>query len=137
MREIKFRCWDTKTKKMLGAVNPFTDVTTTGGCSEGCCSETPAWITDKGNIERPFDDDQYIWEQFTGLKDKNGKDIYEGDILDTSKIGLRPLVVFWEKLAGGGWYPFSHNHVNPADCIVIGSINENPELASSDQVYWR
>lgn len=72
--------------------------------------------------------------QFTGLIDKNGKEIYEGDILiiETGK----PMVVGWSDkfvsfvLNREGW-AFSHwfgESCNPEDCEVIGNIYDNPEL---------
>ena len=62
MREIKFRVWDRKGKYMKTtkqAVNT---------------------ILQKVLLESP-DKDDYILMQYTGLKDKNGKEIYEGDIV--------------------------------------------------------
>jgi uncharacterized phage protein (TIGR01671 family) len=73
--------------------------------------------------------------QFTGLHDKNGKEIYEGDIVKTKDDTLK---VFWNsstasfdvEFSGGDceplvpfygeWYPDQHE--------VIGNIHENPEL---------
>lgn len=72
--------------------------------------------------------------QFTGLKDKNNKEIFEGDILKTSTD--KPMIVGWsDKFASfvlnrDGWV-FSHwfgESCNPEDCEVIGNKYENPEL---------
>lgn len=81
----------------------------------------------------------YDVEQFTGLVDKNGKDIYTGDILETDLS--RPYLVVEYK--GGGFLYQCHDsgrdyydYMSPSDeprekdkyCAVIGNIHQNPEL---------
>lgn len=76
--------------------------------------------------------------QFTGLHDKNGKEIYEGDIVylyHESYDEPHKQVVEWHK-NGGGYYAeddFGYDYLPPLseddfELEIIGNIYENPEL---------
>lgn len=72
MREIKFRSWDTKNKEMLETVTPGQMMSMVSSISALC-----------GNTASEYDFDmRLIYMQYTGLHDKNGKEIYEGDIFE-------------------------------------------------------
>lgn len=96
-------------------------------------------ITDKHNIIwNPQDDspqvcpiDENTVGQFTGLKDKNGVEIYEGDIL--SDENLTKGIVKYDNYEAAFLVDFSKNDIHNLIDVdtwaeVIGNIYENPEL---------
>ena len=146
-REIKFRAWDTEKKEMCydGHIDQYDDGFDSGSTSLSICfnGQINAQIGDDGgknglwehdaNIKK----DRLILMQYTGLKDKNGKEIYEGDIV---RCGEYVGEVQWEDSASafiGLWQPQTHKRKGGADNLgstfpsplkeVIGNIYENPE----------
>lgn len=127
MREIKFRVWNLLDARMINWVDIF---------------HLPAWEIFPGTPEqRPFNVMQY-----TGLKDKNGKEIYEGDILEFRANPFnRKRDLFQVVFKDGGFRDEWNNYIGqylPPDirnkqggrvrlneaCEVVGNIYENPEL---------
>ena len=76
--------------------------------------------------------------QFTGLFDKNGKEIYEGDILHTITFGFNPeeytAIILYRNCSfqlsnGRNLFYFGQSDLTKMDdTIVIGNIYDNPEL---------
>lgn len=88
MRDIKFRIWDTENNEMLKVQELDFEPTFYGG--------RIAIRPDQYNDY--FDTEDMILMQYTGLKDKNGKEIYEGDIIQYEDI-TKGLVRYSEKYA--------------------------------------
>lgn len=68
--------------------------------------------------------------QYTGLTDKNGKRIFEGDILSFETMrGTISFTVYYDEECGV-WQPFGDSYCgfDPKDVEVIGNIHDNPEL---------
>ena len=120
-REIKFRAW--RKNKMLG---PFT------------LNEMLNAAAEMGfHLNAPS---QVVWEQHTGLKDRNGVDVCEGDIVNgiaSAPDGPENIeftgVVKWDLEdtgfyfeADGNWPCIKHWFVDFFE--KIGTIHENPEL---------
>jgi len=109
-REIKFRAWDKRNERMIDA--------------HACAVNFKHYIVDNTLLFVPM--------QYTGLKDRIGKEIYEGDLInEPEEYGstLYPWKVIWEDNAFFGLEGYDYEAQLEWDKFeVIGNIYENPEL---------
>ncbi|MBP3970031.1 hypothetical protein KAF80_13390 [Bacillus sp. WL1] len=124
MREIKFRAWVLEDE------------------FDNNCKLNPYMEDNVESFTDPFEEHRegrIVLMQYTGLKDKNGKEIYEGDIVSRHEGGIHfqeePLAEHVVKWGNFGWLPFEIGegyqkcvYGEIYEFIVIGNIYENPEL---------
>ena len=116
MREIKFRVWDKEKQIMLHAF-PF-------------------------DITFELQNEPYVAMQYTGLKDKNGKEIFENDILEHPEYGNCKVIYRYggfgieaktSSWINTGFHSFSTWSADYKHCEVLGNLYENPNLLSQDK----
>lgn len=79
--------------------------------------------------------------QFTGLFDKNGMEIYEGDIVQYIGNGLGDEFETEVKFEGAGFDPIAAiywmSDIEGVGCEIIGNIHDNPELLKGGNNGWQ
>lgn len=127
-REIKFRAWDKERKDMRGI--QLMD------WSDWWVSTGHTWEREKRlqygerNSFKNAETDRHILMQYTGLKDKNGREIYEGDLVYVTQWKNKYKVIFDDGMfKASGKAKFSLITImGEVKCEVIGNIYESPEL---------
>ena len=129
MREIRFRVWDKTTRNMMGDWHLLSP-------------RMAMFIVEYANFPK-----DYVVMQYTGLNDKNGKEIYEGDIVqffDCDGVLLDTFAVEWHESGGyfapdsyGGDYCVSLGDYDTDEHTlnVIGNIYANPSLLKAKSAW--
>ncbi len=122
MREIKFRAWD-KERKCIAKVLQIDFKTGRCYLSNGYVSYYKNYLLG-----------ECVLLEYTGLKDKNGKEIYAGDTVNKIIFGYTGKTkgcfsVVWNKLIGGWNISGKKGHCYE----VIGNIYSNPKLIKENK----
>ena len=124
-REIRFRLW-----------NPEREVLTAGlDMNTIICTSDIDFVND-------FDKKGMIWMQYTGMRDRNGKEIYEGDIvISKGDVSVLYVVKFGQYMYSDACFFLEEiSDTNPPlrffsrgidQTEIIGNIYQNPELLES------
>jgi len=120
-RLIKFRAWHKKRKKMYKVLHLHIESETWATC------EGFDIIENKG-IHIRIQPKEGVIMQFTGIKDSQQREVYEGDII---KVGLKVMPVKYQR--GGFYTPYNNSNYRlggwDTDVMnIIGNLYENPEL---------
>lgn len=107
-----------------------------------------SWSKDKGLLYAKLSKGDYVGDlievfrngelnQFTGLQDKNGKEIYEGDIIQHDNDALASIIYIAEGNFSGVYiktpYGWVQHRLDVDEFEVIGNIYENPELLEGNK----
>jgi len=142
MRKIEFRAWDKKNRVMLPV--KYMDFKEWWVSCDPTYGETnPLQYGERNSFENQRTD-RHIIMQYTGLRDRNAKEIYEGDILASVKYNSNELsnselrweiyfneerLTFYRRDKKEGIVnPFWEFNLGSVQHIVVGNIYENPEL---------
>lgn len=124
---FKFRAWDIEKQVMMPL--KFMDWSDWWVSCDSTYGQAEPWEFGERNSFNNDRTDRHILMPYTGLQDENGKEIYEGDVVEAE--GMFPSTVVFEN----GTFRFDGGSPSIVDdwgyysnFVVIGNIYENPEL---------
>lgn len=136
MRELKFRAWWKDTKRFLDGDEWYMTSSGAKHLHYAICH---------------YSDDDFIIEQYTGIKDKNGKEIYEGDIVDVifptklrgveehqiwvCRFGIKRSGFVLNRETNARIFSLTFGEINAKNIAVevIGNIHENANLLEDEE----
>lgn len=146
MREIKFRAWDKENGEMIYSDKEYMDYQFVVNDNTVVCINVEDYDDSFGYTQTSSCELDNIM-QYTGLKDKNGKEIYEGDIVKIDgefrdkEIGKVEWIdnqanylITWIKIGCKCAETFGNIEYTRNQFEVIGNIHENPELLEAQDV---
>lgn len=154
-QKLKFRVWDTKNKQFINAIPPCEYMLDSDAWDRRDCDSDgdPQYYIN--NILSKTFNGRLVFQQFTGAVDKNGKEIYDGDIVKVRRFHIvarevskntitTDLIENGEEIGYVFWpwcqykWLVSYEHIRHDDFDdfngidhrheIIGNICENPEL---------
>ena len=125
-RGIKYEAWDYLHKVISPVSNMFWS-------ASGLLVDGPGCTLGDNDLRGLVRNGNIALREFTGLKDRNGKEIYEGDVIEYREGDHEPQR-FTAEFLDGAFYLRSHEDpeynslIETSPIEVIGNIYENPEL---------
>lgn len=136
MREIKYRVWDKRIGKMGEVTEIRLSKVQNNLVKYRYTDDRGKIIDEQSHFDKGFSNGLDIM-QYTGLKDKNDKEIYEGDIIKAGWHGYKAVVTWQENSVRFIGEVIGEKAIVYVDMVdkddisavkVIGNIYENPEL---------
>jgi uncharacterized phage protein (TIGR01671 family) len=135
MRTIKFRAWHKERQQMVSweVIDNFLMGKAFVVVEKPITDKDPStFYTDYHPPKNLFTSKDFEFMQFTGLKDKNGKEIYEGDIVECGDwVPDAHCLNTWENVVKWDIDTASFIGVDGEENRVIGNIYENPKLVGT------
>jgi hypothetical protein len=129
MREIKFRAYDDFQKKYVFVGFHIVGEVTCFGGMEHVIQETAKERMPARGYKTTLEAwNDFSFEQFTGVRDKDGKDIYFGDLVRAPSGNIFEVIWYEDEMRIALKYKDTIYNFNAGLYELVGNIHENPEL---------